>query len=70
MVEPGSPAWLAAKATGPKWEYQDACGVTHQGYMQTFSDHGGTDITYWFRDHQTGALALVSGARLKAAKRV
>ena len=67
-IEPGSPAWLAGKASGPRWQYQDARGVTHTGYLERFSDHGGTDVTYWFRDHVTGALDLVSGSRLRAAK--
>jgi hypothetical protein len=38
--------------------------------MQTFTDRGGTDVTYWFRDHVTGELSLVSGSRLKAARRI
>jgi hypothetical protein len=70
IKEPGSPEWLEAKSKGPKWEYQDAIGITHQGYLEKFTDRGGTDVTYWFRDHKTGALDLVSGSRLKAAKRI
>jgi hypothetical protein len=66
-IKPGSPEWLAAKSKGPKWEYQDALGIVRQGYMEKFSEHGGTDVTYWFRDHETGSLDLVSGSRLKAA---
>jgi hypothetical protein len=65
---PGTPEWLAAKASGPKWAYQDAAGVDHIGYMERFNDYGGTDVTYWFRDRETGELSLCSGARLKAAK--
>lgn len=68
--EPGSPEWLAAKSTGPKWSYQDGRGVEHIGYFQQSNDYGGTDVTYWFRDHLTGELTLCSGSRLKAAKRV
>lgn len=67
-IEPGSPEWLAAKSSGPKWKYEGARGVTHVGYLQKFSDFGGTDATYWFRDHLTGELDLVSGSRLKAAR--
>jgi hypothetical protein len=68
--QPGTPAWLQAKSTGPKWSYQDARGIDHIGYMERFNDYGGTDVTYWFRDHETGELSLCSGARLKAAKRI
>jgi hypothetical protein len=68
--QPGTPDWLAAKASGPKWSYQDARGIDHIGYMERFSDHGGTDVTYWFRDATTGDLTLCSGSRLKAAKRI
>jgi hypothetical protein len=67
-VEPGTPEWLAVKAKGPRWQYQDALGREHVGYMERYSDHGETDVTYWFRDAKTGALDLISGARLKAAK--
>lgn len=68
--QPGSKEWLAAKSKGPRWEYEDAAGVPHVGYMQTFTDRGGTDVTYWFRDAVTGELSLVSGSRLKAARRI
>jgi hypothetical protein len=70
MHNPGTPEWLAAKSTGPKWAYKDACGVDHIGYMERFSDRGGTDVTYWFRDHLTGKLTLSRGEMLKAAKRI
>ena len=66
--QPGTLEWLAAKAGSPKWSYKDSAGVGHVGYMQTYSDHGGTDVTYWFRDCVTGDLSLCSGARLKEAK--
>lgn len=69
-IEPGTREWLDAKAAGPWWRYQDACGVTHQGFMQSFADHGGTDVTYWMRDHATGELSLVSGSRAKAMERI
>jgi hypothetical protein len=65
---PGTPEWLAAKASGPVWEYEDARGVTHRGYLERYNDFGGTDITYWFRDHATGALDGVSGDRLRRAR--
>jgi hypothetical protein len=38
--------------------------------MQSFVDRGGTDVTYWMRDHATGELSLVSGSRAKAMKRI
>ena len=38
---------LDAKRGGPRWQWQDARGVTHEGYMETFSDRGGTDVTYF-----------------------
>ena len=34
--------------------------------MERFSDFGGTDVTYWFRDIDN-RIHLVSGSRLKAA---
>src|SRR5262245_26534198 len=70
MYEPGTKEWLAAKSIGPKWQYDDARGISHIGYMQKTSDFGGTDVTYWMRDGETGELALVSGSRAKAMKRI
>jgi hypothetical protein len=67
---PGTPEWLAAKASGPRWRYDDARGVGHEGFMERFSDHGGTDVTYWMRDGATGELSLVSGSRAKAMNRI
>lgn len=63
------------------WEYQDARGVACRGVMRGHTDFGGTDVAYRFhRLDDTGrpitydnggiALDLVSGARLKAAKRI
>lgn len=52
------------------WEYEDARGMTQRGHFVHFTDHGGTDVTYFFRRCADGALDLVSGARLKAARRI
>jgi hypothetical protein len=54
----------------PLWSYQDARGVEHLGHFATFTDFGGTDVTYYFRDCETGQLDLVSGSRLKKAQRI
>jgi hypothetical protein len=54
----------------PLWRYEDARGVEHRGHAAGFSDRGGTDVTYYFRDCATHELTLVSGARLKAAERL
>ncbi len=48
------------------WRFEDSSGVWRTGKMERFSDFGGTDVTYWFKD-QDGRIHLVSGARLKAA---
>src|SRR5262245_55305685 len=34
----GTPEWLAAKAGSPRWRYDDTAGVSHVGYLQTFTD--------------------------------
>jgi hypothetical protein len=68
--QPGTAEWLAAKASGPRWEYQDSRGVTFQGYMEKHLDHGGTDCTAFMRRASDGTLDLVSGSRLKAMRRV
>lgn len=63
------------------WEYEAEGGVTVRGTMLGFSDHGGTDVSYRFhRLDDTGKpitfdnggirLDIVSGARLKAARRI
>ncbi len=65
----------------PVWEYKDATGVKHRGVMMGFSDFGGTDVTYRFHrldENNTPivfenggiSLDLVSGARLKEARRL
>ena len=54
----------------PIWTYQDSVGVQRTGYFEKSLDHGGTDITYFFRRVEDGQLDLVSGLRLRAAKRI
>lgn len=54
----------------PLWTYADARGVSRKGHFAHFTDHGGTDVTYYFRDCETAELSLVSGSRLKAASRI
>jgi acetolactate synthase small subunit len=58
------------EAKMPEWEYKDARGVTHHGHVQHVSDRGGTDVTYFFIDKDTGELSLVSGPRMKLAKAI
>mgnify|MGYP003704343921 FL=1 len=48
------------------WRFEDATGTWRTGKMDRFTDYGGTDVTYWFRDLDN-RLHLVSGSRLKAA---
>ena len=55
--------------TNARWKYTDARGIEREGTFETFTDHGGTDITYHFRQDD-GTLDLVSGSRLKLAKRI
>ena len=52
-----------------RWTYKDATGTQREGFFEHFSDHGGTDITYWFR-RDDNTLDLVSGQRLKEAKNI
>jgi len=54
----------------PKWEYFDSRGVKHTGWIEKTVDHGGTDVTYFFRDENTDELSVVSGSILKKAKRI
>ena len=59
------------EAKNPEWEYKDGRGVTHHGHVQQTSDRGGTDVTYFFIDKDSGELTLINGPRLKThAKRV
>ena len=63
------------------WEYETTAGATVRGAMLGYSDHGGTDVSYRF--HRLGEdgrpirydnggilLDVVSGARLKRARRI
>lgn len=64
------------------WEYEIAGGVKVRGIFMRYADRGGTDVTYWFHRladdgvtpivHANGGSTVdgVSGARLKAAKRI
>ena len=64
------------------WEYTTATGATARGIFLRYSDRGGTDVTYWFHrladdgvtpiTYDNGGTLIdgVSGARLKAARRV
>jgi hypothetical protein len=54
----------------PLWRYEDARGVEHRGHYERSVDRGGTDVSYYFRDCETGALSVVSGAALSRAGRV
>ena len=65
--QPGTQAWLDAKRGGPRWTWQDATGTQREGYMHTFSDRGGTDVSYFMHRDPGGQLDVVSGQRLKDA---
>ena len=69
-IKPGSSDWLAIKASGPKWKYQDARGVWHIGYMGNYYSGQGSDHTAFMYDGETGELTCVSGSRLKSMDRV
>lgn len=51
------------------WSYKDSTGVQREGAFENFADHGGTDVTYFFR-RADGTLDVVSGSRLKNAKHI
>ncbi len=51
------------------WTYKDGRGVQCEGAFESFHDHGGTDVTYFFIQ-KNGKLDVVSGSRLKEAKHV
>jgi hypothetical protein len=56
---------------GNVWRYQDATGVERIGEMESFTTSGqGSDLTYVFRRLDNGRTDLVSGMRLKQAKRI
>lgn len=42
------------------WEYEDNRGVRHEGYVERTFDRGGTDVSYHFRDAETGELTVRS----------
>ncbi len=50
-----------------RWRYKDALGIPREGTFEKFTDHGGTDITYFFR-RDDGTLDLVSGSYLAEAR--
>ena len=52
-----------------RWRYEDAQGVEVEGFFENFADHGGTDVTYFFR-RDDGTLDVVSGSRLKTARNI
>ena len=52
------------------WSYVDSLGVKHKGYMEKFSDRGGTDITYFMIDGKTGQLSVISGSLIKKMKKI
>jgi hypothetical protein len=56
--------------TNPLWEYEDARGIVTRGHMEGFTDRGGTDVSYRFRSCEDGTLSVVSGERLKRARRI
>jgi hypothetical protein len=56
--------------TNPLWRYEDARGVERLGHFEGFTDFGGTDVPYRFRDCASGELSVVSGTRLRRAERI
>ena len=53
-----------------RWEYPDGRGVMQTGTFIKFADHGGTDVTYFFKRDNTGEIDVVSGSRLAKSKRI
>jgi hypothetical protein len=49
------------------WQFEDSTGKIRQGYMEGYSDFGGTDVPYYFRDVSDNSFHVVSGQRLKNA---
>ena len=68
--QPGTKEWFDRKRGGPRWAWQDARGLWFEGYMERFSDRGGTDVTYFMRRDPTGELDCISGQRCKNMRRV
>jgi hypothetical protein len=56
--------------SNPLWHYEDARGIERVGHFEGFTDFGGTDVPYRFVDCRTGELSVVSGERLKRARRL
>lgn len=52
-----------------KWKYTDARGVEKTGYYVRSMESQGSDVTYVFEDEE-GTIDVVSGERLKKARRV
>jgi hypothetical protein len=52
---------------GIMWRYQDARGIEHLGHFVHCSDFGGSDVSYHFRDCETGELSIVRGLLFKHA---
>lgn len=56
--------------SNPLWRFRDARGVERAGHIERTVDFGGTDQTFFFRDCASGELLLVSGQRLREARRL
>ena len=55
-------------ATQPEWEYKDNLGIIHTGYMDSYADLGGSDVTYMMRDGVNGKVSVISGNLIKYMK--
>lgn len=53
-----------------KWEYLDGRGVKQTGELVKTIERQGTDVTYAFKNSKTGEVDLVSGSKLKSAKKL
>jgi len=49
------------------WQFEDRTGIQRRGYFIGYSDFGGTDVSYHFRDINDESFHIVSGQRLKDA---
>jgi len=54
----------------PRWHYYDSRGIEHFGWIEKIADHGGTDVTYFFKDELSDELSVLSGTLLKQAERI
>ena len=52
------------------WQYKDRAGVTRVGDLLKVSDQGETYVTYHFKRLSDGVVDLVSGTRLRDARRI